>query len=41
MLYLKIDVIKFIPSVKYCSVLCTLARIVKRSCGGHIFTTKI
>lgn len=34
MLNLKIDVIKFIPSVEYGSVLCTLARIVKSSCGG-------
>lgn len=34
MLNLKIDVIKFIPSVG--SVLCTLARIVKSSCGGVI-----
>lgn len=40
MLYLKIDVIKFILSVEYCSVLCTLARIVKRSCGSHIYISK-
>lgn len=33
MLYLKIDVIKFILTVEDRSVLCTLDHIVKRSCG--------
>lgn len=32
MLFLKIDVIKFILRIEYCSMFCTLARIVKRSC---------